>query len=223
MSIELSALRPKSREIIIWKPDEDIRTHHLKLPVVQAALVRRRDSVIRREAKKSFKYFRNSRDSFDQNEDTYYTDLIGQSPQEEQEFLANSSQFYLRINRLKPDATLLVSPAQDGLCRSCVIGKHCDTLNAKVRQGKITAGFALDDALTWELLDAIKDNGFKEGIDYIPGATGELTYRDFGKSSLRDGAPVSEGEYVGLALLVKKRTLQELVAYKKLPPAFYDE
>lgn len=198
-------------EVLFPSPSSAIRPHHLYLKWVQEALVSQipPDKIAKRvsvsfEKQREFKDF------------VYFSDVVGTSIKERRTFAGNLTRSLTALRNMADTEVLNITPENDPICRSCIVGIHCQASNYVDAIGSMSSAAEAENIKLVRIRESLLDAGFKERQHFVISTT-SITVEDRGRKGLLDPiVAVRQEEAYSMQALIGP--IRSLIRQGKLPP-----
>lgn len=201
---KLVPVRVENRDLT---PSIVIRPHHFWMPYTQKALL----GTVEPDALASFRVMQLLEE--DQVTDpAYIKDLIGEESSNTQRYSEGLTTYYSQLRDLPDESFVQLDIQPDGLCKACVIGRHCNTTN--YASYAIFSYFIanISDAENLNLKrirDKLKRGGYRKGVDFTDRPTTHTLY-DFKGRDLGDSAEGVPQDVTFNSLIVRVGVLRDI-------------
>ncbi len=143
----------------------------------------------------------------------YFRDIFGPDSRVGlSHYTASLTRYYALLRRLPNDSYIHLDIKPDGICNSCVVGKHCTAVNYKTStnpEGAVTEAQALGT-----IRGDLEILGFERGIDFITVFT-LAPYYDYGSQELNKVRRPRKVLIPFNSMIVRTGALREVGRYQK--------
>jgi hypothetical protein len=190
-----------------WEPTVLIRPHHLFLSEVADALKGKKKSFANRLL---FVGVHLVAQKFDKT--GYASDISGVGISDVLKSRRSEEAFFDTLGRMPDEAIAQIGLGHDGMCNSCIVGKHCTATNftgrgqrAEIEEaGKITL-----------LHKTLSGNGYSEGEDFVFRTSAHTLY-DYGGEYLNRNEKPEPIDVLFRSMLVKVGALRKVLPIQQV-------
>lgn len=120
------------------------------------------------------------------------------------------NEFFDQLCNLSGQDVIHLDLQPDGICKSCVVGKHCSGTNYKSLFCRPSNTMENEKDCLSEICSALRSNGFKEGKDFIFRPTTHILFDFLGKD-LKDQNDPRQITIKFNSMLVKVSALRKII------------
>lgn len=205
------------REIPQVEPVLSIRPHHFLRKDIKCALLNRAAPADLAEAEIPLLLF----ETLIMKMEDYRRDFFGSATEEEQGRITQALERYLAdLGKLSDDQYVSLDPSPDGLCKSCIVGRHCTATNFA---GDVSSQnpLAQESEIVEKEVGNLELFRYKEGVDFFRKPI-VITLYDLGGRSFNSPEPGEARATMFNSLVVRVGPLRR-IAKSTLDPLFYDQ
>ena len=200
---------PEGEEII---PSTTIRPHHLLWNFTVRDALRGNLTSLQRiiTAKLDAESLRN-KTLQTQDPTGYYADVIGNSATDMETYQEKYKDFLALLTNLPYDSFVHLDIKPDGLCNSCIIGKHCTATNYKSDSGPSGDTVADETRGLMQIFQKLEQSGCELGKDFFVRQTTHTIY-DLHGQSLKDAREATPKKVVFNSIVVRTNALRKTLS-----------